>query len=81
LEWIACVCSALTPAGDFNRDSDLDFLLEKGEIRGYFQLGGFYNALVEALGMKVDLVTTGALDDEFVERIAGDEVIIYERQT
>lgn len=67
--------------GDFNQDSDLDFLLDKGEIRGYFQMGGFYNALVEALGLEIDLVTTAALDNEFHKRIAEDKLIIYERQT
>jgi predicted nucleotidyltransferase len=66
--------------GDFTPDSDLDFRLDKGAIRGYFQLGGFHNALVDALGMKIDLVETDSLEDEFLDRIVEDEVIIYERQ-
>ena len=64
--------------GDFNQDSDLDFRLDKGAIRGYFQLGGFHNALMDALGIKIDLVETDSLEDEFLTQIAGDEVIIYD---
>ena len=63
--------------GDFTPDSDLDFRLDKGAIRGYFQLGGFHNALMDALGMKIDLVETDSLEDEFLAQIAEDEVIIY----
>jgi predicted nucleotidyltransferase len=72
---------ALTPLGDINPDSDLDFRLDKGEIGGYFQLAGFHNALLDAFGLKIDLVETDSLEDEFLDRIADDEVIIYERPT
>jgi predicted nucleotidyltransferase len=36
---------------------------------------------MDALGMKIDLVETDSLEDEFLDRIVEDEVIIYERQT
>ena len=57
---------------------DMDFRLDKGAIRGYFQLCGFNIAIEEAFGMKVDLVVTGSLEDEFLARIADDDAIIYD---
>lgn len=51
--------------------------LEKGEMKGLFALCGFYTELTEALKIKVDVLTTGSLDDEFLEEIKNDEVILY----
>ncbi|MDR1041885.1 MAG: nucleotidyltransferase family protein [Deltaproteobacteria bacterium] len=64
--------------GDAGPDSDVDIRLDKGEIRGYFQLGGLYNELEKALGIKPDLLTTGSLSDDFLALISKDEVLIYE---
>jgi predicted nucleotidyltransferase len=61
-------------------ESDIDFRLDGGEIQGYFSLGSFYCELEEVLGMKIDLLTTGSMDDEFREFIAKDEILIYEKQ-
>jgi predicted nucleotidyltransferase len=61
-------------------DSDLDFRVDKGKIVGYFTLAGFYRELEEALGMKLDLLTTDSLDDDFLEHISKYEVLIYEQQ-
>jgi predicted nucleotidyltransferase len=64
--------------GDARPGSDLDFRIEKGQIRGLFALGGLYADLEDAFGLKVDLVTTDSLDDDFLKRIASEEVMIYE---
>ena len=45
-----------------------------------FALCGFYTEVEEALQMKVDVLTTGSLDDKFLGEIAKDEVMLYEGQ-
>jgi predicted nucleotidyltransferase len=67
--------------GDSTKDSDLDFRLDGGAIRGYFKLAEFYYDLEEALGMKLDLITTGAMDNIFRQRIAKEEVLVYEQES
>jgi predicted nucleotidyltransferase len=42
-------------------------------------LGGLYCDLEDALGKKIDLLTTGSLEVDFLEYISKEEVIIYER--
>ena len=64
--------------GDFNLKSDLDFRVDMQRPCGYFKLAGFYNALEEALGMRVDLLPTDSIDDDLFAVISKDEVIIYE---
>ncbi len=61
--------------GDYNEQSDIDLRIEKGELRGMFALCGFYTEVEEALQMKVDVVTTGSLEDDFLREIEKDEVI------
>ena len=63
--------------GDYNEQSDVDLRIEKGELRGMFALCGFYTEVAEALQMKVDILTTGSLDDNFLREIEKDEVMLY----
>jgi predicted nucleotidyltransferase len=63
--------------GDAEADSDLDFLIDKGRIRGLFALGGLYADLEDAFGMHIDLLTTDSLDEAFRNKIATEEILIY----
>ncbi|MDR1165171.1 MAG: nucleotidyltransferase domain-containing protein [Deltaproteobacteria bacterium] len=64
--------------GEATPDSDIDLRVDKGRIEGYFQLGGLYVDLEEAFGdVKVDLLTTGSLEDDFLASIAQEEILIY----
>ena len=63
--------------GDADADSDIDLRIDKGSIRGV-QMGGLAVDLEEAFGLKVDLISTGSLEQEFLQAIAGDEVLLYE---
>ncbi len=63
--------------GDYNEQSDVDLRIEKGELKGMFALCGFYTEVAEALQMKVDVLTTGSLDDDFLREIEKDEVMLY----
>ena len=65
--------------GEAKPGSDIDFRVDSGEIRGYFKLAGFHRELEETLSIPVDVLTTGSLDDDFLSRIAGEEVIIFEQ--
>jgi predicted nucleotidyltransferase len=60
--------------------SDLDFrIVDRGSLRGLIQLAGFQLALEDTFGMPVDILTDDALSEEFKERIAPHEVIVYEQ--
>ena len=57
--------------------SDIDLRLDKGTIRG-LELAGLLVDLEDALGVSVDLIPTGSLDDGFLASIQNDEVLLYE---
>lgn len=63
--------------GDAKESSDLDLRIDKGSLRGMFALCGLYTELEEALRVRIDLLTTGSLDESFLRRIRKDEVILY----
>lgn len=63
--------------GDNDNESDIDLRIDKGQLKGLFALGGFYNDVQEALGMDIDVVTTGGLDDDFLSSIKKYEVQLY----
>ena len=63
--------------GDATATSDVDILLDKGEIRGMRVLD-FQDELAEKLGKPVDVVTTAGASARFLERIAANSVVLYE---
>jgi len=67
--------------GEQKNTSDIDFWIEKGDIKGFVRLAGFQRELEENLSMPVDVLTIGALSDEFLNRIKKEEIVIYERYT
>lgn len=62
--------------GEATMESDLDFRVDKGKVRG-FAFGGLINALLEAFDKNIDVVTTSSLDSEFLDRISKEEVSVY----
>lgn len=63
--------------GEADESSDVDILLEKGDIRGLRVLD-FQDALSRRLGKNVDVVTTEGASEKFLRRILEDEVVLYE---
>ncbi|MGN0342976.1 MAG: nucleotidyltransferase family protein [Roseburia sp.] len=63
--------------GDMNASSDIDLRIDKGSIRG-LALAGLLVELEDELGVPVDLISTGSLDDRFLASIHDDEVLLYE---
>lgn len=59
--------------------SDIDFLIDKGNIRGLFMFNGFVNALSDALGKPVDVVTYHSLKTSLIKDSVDDEVVLYEQ--
>ena len=58
-------------------DSDVDILIDSGEIDDYFGMGRLYVELNQALEKRLRIVPSDA-DPEFVDRIRSDSVLIYE---
>jgi predicted nucleotidyltransferase len=65
--------------GEATEGSDIDLhIIDRGTLRGMFQLAGFELALEEKLKVSVDVVTTNSLFDDVRERIEQEELIVYE---
>lgn len=64
--------------GDNKADSDVDILLDKGEIKG-MQVLDFQQDLAERLGRKVDVVTTAGANKRFLDRIEKDAIVLYRK--
>jgi predicted nucleotidyltransferase len=63
--------------GDARAKSDIDLRLDVSRGTGYFKLAEIYYDIEEALKIKVDLLTTCALDEDFKTKIAKEEVLLY----
>ncbi|MFP3090027.1 nucleotidyltransferase domain-containing protein [Treponema sp. TIM-1] len=63
--------------GEANQNSDVDICIIKGKMRTLVDLSGFYLDLEEALGIKVDVVTTDSISGEFKHAIEKEFVEIY----
>ena len=64
--------------GETTLKSDIDLRIDKGKIRGLLQLSGFRIALEDRLQIPVDILTTESLDQDFLNRIRGEEILLYE---
>ena len=64
--------------GESTPDSDVDFRIDKGNVRG-MQMAFLLSDLEDALQLRVDLLSTTALDARFLQSIKGEEKLMYER--
>lgn len=65
--------------GDATEDSDIDFLIDRGEIKGLIDNIDFIHDLKMVLGCDVDVVTTGSHNKSLLENIRRYNVKIYEK--
>ena len=77
--------AALTLFGSYARgeatsESDLDFVIRRGEVRTLFQLGGLQEALSQAFHKKVDILIDDSLEPAFRKSIKNDEVMLYDNE-
>lgn len=63
--------------GDATENSDVDLRVDKGSLKGMFALCGLYTEIEEALQTRVDVLTTGSLDEDFLRKIQKEEVLLY----
>ena len=68
--------------GDATPNSDIDLYIDKGAISGYIALSGFQQDLEDRLQVSVDVITTGALDQDenFRNTIEREKVLLYEKR-
>lgn len=57
--------------------SDVDILIDKGELRGYLKLNGFRIELRDELGTNVDVLTTGGAPQSFLDNINSSRILLY----
>ena len=65
--------------GEATGQSDIDLRIDRGNIRGW-ALGGLLSDLEDSFQKKVDLLTTGSLQKDFLDSIKNEEVLLYERE-
>jgi predicted nucleotidyltransferase len=64
--------------GDATTNSDIDLrIIDKGSLRGMFQLAGFNYDLEEKFDIHVDVLPTDAISDEILDEITKEEIIVY----
>ena len=63
--------------GEATPKSDLDFRIDKGQLRSLFQLSGMQIALEDGFQKDLDLLTTQMLTPQFLNDIRPEEVLIY----
>ena len=65
--------------GQATEKSDVDLHIEKGQMKTLLHIIAFQLDMEEALGRRVDVITSDINDKAFLERIRPDEVTLYER--
>ena len=66
--------------GNQTADSDIDLLIDKGEIKGFFMMNRFINSLQDKLNKDVDVITYSSLERSLIKDSVKNEVILYEQQ-
>lgn len=65
--------------GEATPSSDIDFRIEKGDVRSLLQLASLQLDLEEGFGKDLDVLTTQMLTQSFLNSIRPEEVLIYAR--
>ena len=65
--------------GEATDMSDVDLLIDRGDVISGFKLGGLYADLQESLGKDLDMVTQQAASPTFMNRIRDDLIPLYSR--
>ena len=64
--------------GEANEGSDLDFVIDKGMMRGLLAYCGMVTDLENVFSCHVDMVVrSGVSGDDFWEEVGRDEVVLY----
>ena len=63
-----------------NPESDIDLLINKGDLRGLFKFNAFVNELETKLGKKVDVITYSSLEHSTIKDSVKNEIVLYEQK-
>lgn len=63
-----------------NENSDVDFFIKSGGLRGYFAYFNFVNDLEKTFNCHVDVIMDGIEDKDFLNRIIKDRKVLYVRE-
>ncbi|MBQ3463025.1 MAG: nucleotidyltransferase domain-containing protein [Clostridia bacterium] len=66
-------------SGTPTEESDIDLLIEKGDICGLIRFNSYINSLRDRLGKNVDVITYASLDNSLIKNSMGNEVVLYEQ--
>ncbi len=64
--------------GEANDESDVDIIIDKGQVQSLIRYNMFVEDLEKCLGCHVDVVTTGIDDKDFLTIIQKEAILIYE---
>ena len=65
--------------GNANENSDLDFVIDKGDLKG-LQYMSLIDDLEREFTCHVDVVSKGSSNKNFLNEIKEDEVLLYKRE-
>ena len=65
--------------GEATEDSDLDFVMDKGDLRG-LQYVSLVRDLEDEFDCHVDVISKGSSNKKFLEAVSKEEVLLYERK-
>ncbi len=63
-----------------NENSDVDFFIKSGDLRGYFAYFNFVNDLEKVFNCHIDVIMDGIEDKEFVNKINKDKKVLYVKE-
>ncbi len=66
--------------GNPTPESDIDLLIDKGNIRGLIMLNSFINSLEDKLKKPVDVITYASFNNSLLKNTVKNEVVLYEKQ-
>lgn len=58
-------------------ESDIDLLIDKGDIKGLFMFNSFINSLQDKLGKNVDVMTYDSIDRSLIKDYINNEIVLY----
>ena len=64
--------------GEANENSDLDFVMDKGDLKG-LQYVSLVQDLEAEFNCHVDLISKGSSNEKLIDAISDEEVLLYER--
>ena len=65
--------------GEATEDSDLDFVMDKGDLRG-LQYVSLVQDLEDEFDCHVDVISKGSSNKKFLEAVSKEEVLLYGRK-